>query len=524
MPSATLHRRAALTLSVGGGIASLARPALAQGGAGRTLRFVPHANLAALDPLWSSALISFAYAYMAYDQLYGLDETLTPRPQMLAGHELSDDGLRWRLTLREGLLFHDGEPVRAADCVASIRRWTGRDPFGLRLAALVEEMRPLDDRRLEIRLRRPFPQLPYGLGATACFIMPERVAATTEASRAVTEAIGSGPFRFLRDEWVSGSRAAFSRFDRYQPRPEPPSFWSGGKAAQVERVEWHILPDPATAAAAVQRGEVDWLERPLLDLVPTLRRARGLRVEVVERAGFCGMLAFNLRIPPFDDPAMRRALLPAIRQADFMQAIVGDQPDLTRTGVGVFLPGSPAASDAGLAALTGPRSLDLARRRLREAGYAGEPVVQMLPTDLPAPNAMGQVMHALLRELGVNVQLQAMDWGTVISRVQGASSGAAQPWHVYAIAWAGLWLSNPGGHQPLYGTAPNPRMEALRDAWFEAPDAAAQRAVTESMQRLALEEPPMIPVGQYFVPHVVRADVSGIVPAPSTVFWGVRKG
>ncbi len=521
--SPRIGRRTALGLPLlGAAMASgLARPAIAQGAA-RILRFVPHANLTSLDPLWSNTLISLNHAYMVCDQLYGLDDGLIPRPQMAEGHTLSADQLTWTFTLREGLFFHDGEKVLAKDAVASINRWSKRDAFGRRMASQLAEMKALDDRRFEIRLNKPFSHLLYGLGGTFCFIHPERIA-NTDAFTAITDPIGSGPYRFVREEWVAGASAGYVRNDKYVPRQEPAAFWSGGKVAHFDKVDWRILPDAATASAALQKGEVDWLERPLLDLLPVLRRAPGVRVEPLDPLGFYGMIYFNQAAPPFDNPQLRAALLPAIRQIDFMQAIVGDATDLSRTGVGMFTPGSPFASTAGLDAITGPRSLDRARQLIRDAGYKGEKIVQLVPAELPAPNAMGEVARELFKALGLNLDYQTMDWGTMIGRIQSKDPTVVRGWNVYCIAWAGLWPSNPGSHIPLYGSNPNQKMEDLRDAWFDAPDLAAQQKVTADMQLLGFQEPPYIPIGQYFIPQAYRTGLGGFVKAANTLLWGVRK-
>ena len=247
------------------GGATLASPAVAQPARAAALRFVPQANLTALDPVWTSAIVTQMHGYHVYDTLYAVDGQLRPRPQMAEGHTVSDDGRVWRIRLREGLRFHDGEPVRAQDCAASLARWSKRDPFGQLLAASVDSWRAADDRTLEVRLTRPFPLLLDALAkpdANVPFVMPERLAAT-DANAQVGEVVGSGPYRFLPEEFVSGSRVAYARFDGYAPRQEPPDWASGGKVAHFPRVEWHILPDPATAAAALQSGEVDWLEQPL---------------------------------------------------------------------------------------------------------------------------------------------------------------------------------------------------------------------------------------------------------------------
>jgi peptide/nickel transport system substrate-binding protein len=517
-----LRRRTALQLGAAAVAGGLARPAIGQGNA-RTLRFVPHANLSTVDALWSSALIAFDASYMYADMLYGLDSKLMPQPQMVAGHELSDDKLTWRFTLREGLWFHDNEPVRASDAVASIKRWAQRDLFGKRMASQLDEMKPLDDKRFEIRLKKPFAHLLYGLGATSCFILPERIAGGADAFTQIKEAIGSGPYRFLKDEWDMGAHAAFARFDKYVPRQEKPEFWSGGKVANLDRVEWMIQPDPATAWGALEKGEVDWLERPLFDLVPKMRATHGVQVEVIDPLGSWTEIYFNNAIPPFDNPKLRRALFPWVKQSDFIQSVVGDQTDLMRTGVGVFLPGSPFATDVGMEVLNGPRDLELARKLVRESGYNGEKIVQMAASDLPTNAAYSQVGYQMMKDCGLNVEYQSMDWGTMLSRWNAKENTEKGAWNVFCVGWAGLWITNPGSDLPLGGNKPNPKMEALKEAWFDAPDLAAQRKVTDQMQLLAFEEPPFIPVGQYFVPQAHRDTVSDIVKAPVTAFWNLRK-
>src|ERR1700722_3032449 len=238
----------------------LMTPALARADT-RPLRFIPNANLSALDPIWTTALVAQAHALMIYDTLYGIDASGTPRPQMCSGHDISADELTWTFTLRDGLIFHDNEKVLARDCVMSLRRWGTRDSFGQQLMAAANEIVAMDDRRFQVLLKKPFSQMLYGLGARSCFMMPERMA-RTPSSEQVRETIGSGPFRFLPAEWISGARAAYARFEGYVPRQEPPSFYAGGKVANFERVEWIVEPDPATAAAALRKGEVDWIEQP----------------------------------------------------------------------------------------------------------------------------------------------------------------------------------------------------------------------------------------------------------------------
>ena len=520
---------------LGAGLAaSLAAPRVAVGqAAARTLRFIPQSNLASLDPIWSTAVVVRNHGLMIYDTLFGLGSDYRPRPQMAAGHEVSSDGLTWTIVLRPGLRFHDGEPVRARDCVASIIRWSKRDVMGQRLDGLLDGMRAVDDSRIEIRLRRPWPGLAWALGkpsANMCAIMPERVAATDPFGQ-VRDATGSGPFRFRADQFRPGDVAVYERFDRYETRQEASDILAGGKPVHFDRVEWRILPDPATAGAALQNNEADWWETPLPDLLPLLRRNRDIVVDRVNSAGNLGVLRFNFLHPPFDDPAVRRALLPAVDQRAFMDAATGTDRDLSVVPAGVFTPGTPLATDAGLEVLTGPRDLERARRLLRESGYRGGRVVALSATDLPVLQNLSEVAADLMRRVGFNVDLAAMDWGAQIQRRTNRGAPDAGGWSTFCTTWEGLDVSVPGSHQPIRGNGANawsgwptmPRLEELRDAWFEAPDLEAERRIAAEIQRTVWTEVPFIPLGQVLPPMAYRRSLTGVVKGGPALFWGVRR-
>lgn len=507
-----------------GAAAALARPALAQGA--RELRFVPQGNLNNPDPVWTTTTLARNHGLMIWDTLYAVNRKLEPQKQMLAGDEILDDGKTWRFTLRDGLAFHDGEPVRGADCIASITRWAKRRPLGQRMLSQADEMRVVNDRTFEIRLTKPFALMRETL-SDWCFVMPERVAKTSPFEQ-INDFIGSGPFRFLRDQWVSGSQAVYAKNEKYVPRQEKPDGAAGGKVVNFDRVIWKIQPDQATGAAALQAGEVDWLEQPLFDLLPTLRKAKGVRVMRNDDIGAIAMVAVNHLHPPFDNRKLLRALLPAIDQSEFMQAAYGEETDLYRTGVGVFTPGLPMASTAGLEVLTGKRDLALAKKLVAESGYGGEKVILMSPSDYADQQAYSQVFAAMLEKVGVKVEYASMDWGTLVSRRASKELGV---WNSFCTTYEGMTVANPGSHVPLRGNGPDgwfgwptdPEMETLRDRWFDARDSAAQKAVCDDMQRLAFEHVPFYPVGQRFLPTAVRDNVQDIVPASYPVFWGARK-
>ena len=519
-----IKRRAVLA---GTAATALARPSLAQGA--KVLKYVPQANLANPDPIWTTATVSRLHGYMVWDTLYGIDDSLTGKPQMLEGADTSSDGLTWTMKLRDGLLWHDGEKVLSRDCIASIQRWGKRDGFGQRLLGQTAEMKVVDDKTFTIRLTKPFPSMAYALGANDCFIMPERVA-KTDAFQQISDYTGSGPYKFLKDEWVSGSSAAYARNDKYAPRQEPPSYYAGGKIVNFDRVEWKIMPDPATASAALQNNEVDWWENPISDLLPLLKKSPGVKVEVLDPLGWIGVVAVNHTQPPFDNPKLLRAILPAINQQDYLDAALGDEQDLGRPG-GFFISGSPLASNAGMDKITGKRDLALAKKLVAESGYNNEPIVLMSPSDQAQLAAMAQVTDALFKSLGLNSQYTSMDWGTLVSRRASHDPSSKGGWNSFCTAWGGLNMSNPGSNYPLrgngqggwFGWPTDPRMEALRDKWFDAPDLATQKVVCRDMQVLAFQDLPFFPVGQWFIPTAHRDNLTGFVKAGLMLFWGVKR-
>ncbi|MFC3124794.1 ABC transporter substrate-binding protein [Pseudoroseomonas globiformis] len=510
-------------LGLGGAVLAaggLKRPALAQRNSPQVLRFIPQADVSILDPLNTTAYPTRNHAHLCWDTLYGLDLDGQAHPQLAERHDLTDDGRRWTFTLRDGPTFHDGEKVRAKDAVASIRRWMLRDSHGQSLFSRLDEMRVVDDRRFEMRLKQPFGPMLQALAKASsypCFVFPERFA-QQDPGRALTEVVGSGPYRFVASERVSGSQLVYQRFVDYQPTPVGPvSLTAGPKLAQFERLEWRIIPDPATAAGALQSGEVDWWEQVAPDLRPLLKGSRGLTVEQLDTGGTLAMLRPNHLHPPFNNPEIRRAILPALRQIDFMTAIMGDNRDLWREDVGCFPEDSPLASDAGLAALTGPRDLDAARQALKAAGYAGEPVVMLHPTDVVNNNNLTAVATDLLQRIGFKVESATSDWGTLLARRSNRNPPTQGGWNMLVALFGGMDLANPGGHPLLrgngeaawFGWPSAPRLEQLRNQWFDAANLNAQKLIGRQIQEQFFVDVPYYPLGQYLIDSAWRTDLSG---------------
>jgi peptide/nickel transport system substrate-binding protein len=511
---------------------SLARPALVRAASATTLKFIPQIDLSFLDPHWTPAYVTRNHGYMVFDTLYGQDGSFAPQPQMVEGHTIDADGKLWTLTLRDGLVWHDGERVLARDCVASIRRWSKRDAFGDALMQATDQLDAPDDRTIRFRLKHPFPLLPDALGKAASYMpamMPERLANTDSATQ-VTEMIGSGPFRYKADERLQGSRNVYEKFNKYVPRASGTPDWTAGpKIVHYERVEWTTIPDSATAAGALQSGEQDWWEFAVHDLLPLLHGDRNIQVRVPDRTGMIEMMRPNHLQPPFNNPAIRRALWGALDQADFMQAIVGTDPAMYHTPLGFFCPGSPMGSDTGLAPLTGKRDYDKVKQELKAAGYTGERVVLLVPTDYVQLKAMGDVAADMMKQCGMIVDYVSTDWGTMLQRRTKKTPVDQGGWSCYVTGWAGLDWMNPAGHISLRGTGEagypgwftSTRVESLRADWLAATETAKRRVICEDIQRVCMEEVPFWPLGQFIQPTANRTSVTGFQNGFST-FWSVR--
>jgi peptide/nickel transport system substrate-binding protein len=399
--------------------------------------------------------------------------------------------------------------------------------------AVTDELAAEDDRTIRFRLKRPFPLLYFALAKMTppvCFMMPERLAAT-DPMTAITEAVGSGPFRFVAGERVPGSRNVYIRNENYVPRADGPIEGSAGpKQVFFDRVEWLTIPDAGTAAAALQAGEVDWVENVAWDLLPVLARRADLRVWVQDPSGTLPLMRMNHLHPPFNDARVRRALLPAIVQSDYLRAVVGDDRSMWQEGVGFFTPGSAMASDVGLEALTGPRSVEAARAALAAAGYHGEPVTVLAGQDIPFVKALAEVAADMLQRIGMTVDYAVSDWATVAQRRANRNPPAQGGWNLFCTSSSGGAFVNPAVHDILRangaatwpGWPDIPALEALRDEWMAASDLPAQQAIARQMQALAFSELPYIPLGMYQTPTAHRRSLTGMISGP-TAFWNLRR-
>jgi peptide/nickel transport system substrate-binding protein len=508
-------------------------PAISQGAAAKALKFVPQANLANFDPIWGTQYVVRNASALVWDMLYGVDENLVAKRQMVEGEEVSADGLTWTFKLRTGLKFHDGAPVLAKDVTASLTRWMARDPMGLMIKALQQELTAVDDRTVKLVLSRPYPKLLYALGKnnTPCaFIMPERIA-KTDPFKQIEEYVGSGPMKFVRPEWVPGAKAVFEKFADYVPRQEPSNWLSGGKNMLVDRIEWIIMPDAATASAALQNGEVDWWESPIPDLIPILKKNKNIKVDIADPLGNIGAFRLNHMHPPFNDVKVRRAVQMALNQEDYMRAVVGSDDALWKAIPGFFTPGTPLYTEAGGDALKGARNIDAAKKLLAEAGYSGQPVTCVVAQDQPITKAMGDVTADLLKKIGMTVDFVATDWGTVGQRRASKNAPGQGGWGMFHTWHAGADCVNPASYTALrangdkawFGWPDNAEVEKEVLAWFDAKDLTEEKTIIARLNKAAMDHVVYIPTGHFVGYQAWRSNIEGVVKGPLPFFWNVKK-
>ena len=525
-----MKRRSVLRAGLAtGAAASLPRFAIGQSGDARVLRFVPQANLTLLDPIITTAAVTANHGWMVWDTLFGVDAALQPKPQMAEGYTVSDDGRTYLIKLREGLKWHDGEPVRAQDCAPSLARWAARDTFGQTAAKAVDTWGVADDRTIKITLKKPFPLLIEAIALQTSFIMPERLA-KTDPFKSITEIIGSGPFRFLKDEFVSGGSAAWAKFDGYVPRQEPAEWTSGGKVANFQRIEWKIIPDAATASAALQSGEVDWYEQVQADLLPLLRRNSNIVIAPSNPQGYIGGMRFNHLQPPFNDVRLRRAVLAAVKQEDYMTAIMGNDRSIWQVCRSQYPCGTTYGAEVDLPVQKG--DLEAARRMIKDAGYGGQKAVIINPTDFPTIGPLGDITFDMLKKIGINAELQATDWGSVVQRRVTKEPVEKGGWSVFHTWFTGAFILNPIvtapyralGAEGWFGWYDNPKIEQLTQDWLDAKDADARKKIAAAIQIENYTQVPTVTLGQFQIPTAYRKSLLGKLDATGPMFWNVKRG
>jgi len=522
-----LGRRSVLRLAALAASLSLMPGAFAES----TLKVALHSDLKIIDPIWTTALISTHHGMMVYDTLFSLDEKLTVQPQMVDKWSLSEDKLTWTFTLRDGLEWHDGQPVTAEDCVASIKRWSVRDGMGQKLMSFVAELKPTDAKTLRMQMKEPYGLVLETLGKSTSnfpFMMPKRVAETDPGTQ-ITDPVGSGPFIFKKEEWKPGEKAVYVKNPKYKPRAEPASGFAGGKVVKVDRVEWIWIADPQTQVNALLNGEIDFIEAPPHDLIPLLVGDPNVKLLVVAPMGRQYAFRFNVLHKPFDNPKVRQVVAYALNQKDFLSATIGDA-EYYVTCKSLYPCGSPFATTKGWDDKI-ESNFAKAKALLQEAGYADTPVVLMQSTDIASLSNLAPVAKSLMEKAGLKVDLQAMDWQTLVARRAKKDPPNAGGWSAYLTSWGGVDVLDPVAtnflnascEKATFGWPYDSELERLRDAFAKETDPAKQKSIAEAVSVRASEYPTHVVLGQYLQPSAFRKNIAGVLVASNVAFWNIEK-
>jgi peptide/nickel transport system substrate-binding protein len=504
-----------------------AGPASAQ----TTLKVVMHSDLKIVDPIWTTAYIVRNHGYMIYDTLFATDANGDIKPQMVGKYDVSADKLTYTMTLRDGLQWHDGKPVTAEDCVASIKRWAQKDTMGQKMMSFVKDLVVVDAKTLKIVLKEQTGLVLPALGKPSSnvpFMMPKRVA-DTPASEQISDFTGSGPFVFKRDEWKPGDKTVYIKNAQYKPRGEPASGLAGGKVVKVDRVEWRALSDQQTIISALLAGEIDYVETPSHDLLPVLKKDSNVKLADLNPLGNQYTFRYNTLFKPFDNAKIRQAVMVAFNQKDFLEAVIGDAA-YYKICKALFPCGSPNSSTKGMEGFLDANA-EKAKALLKEAGYDGTPVVLMQSTDLTVLTNLAPVAKNLMEKAGMKVEMQAMDWQTLVARRAKKDPPTAGGWNAFLTSWVAADILNPVSagfinascDTAMFGWPCDKEMESLRDQYAHETNPAKLKAIAEAVQVRETQYPTHVWLGQWYQPAAVRKNVSGMIVAPVTVFWNIEK-
>jgi peptide/nickel transport system substrate-binding protein len=494
------------------------------------LRVAPETLTRILDPHFTTSFTTRDFGYLVFDTLFAVDDHFVPKPQMVDTYTLSDDKLTYSFVLRPGLKWHDGQPVTAADCVASIQRWASRDAMGQTLAKFIATLEATDTKTIKMVLKEPYGLVLDSLGKLGSmvpFMMPERIA-KTPGNQQIKEIIGSGPYKFRADLFEPGVKIVLEKFTDYVPRTEPPVWASGAKLAKIDRVEMLGMPDPQTQVSALIKGEVDYLERVPADLLPLFDAKSGAKAEVVSDLGFQAILRMNHLQPPFDNVQVRQAIALAVDRAQYAAVVAGD-PKFATDCAAIFGCGMPYESKEGIP----PHDLAKAKALLKEANVDfSKPVVMLHVSDAPGIAALGNVTRQLLVDLGFKVDMQSMDFQTFATRRLNTKSVSEGGWNIAhttsSVPDQGNPLSNAfmvatGAPTGNWGWPSDTKVEELRLQFAKATDEGARKKIAAELQARAYEQVLYLPLAQFTAPSAWRTSLQGVLKSPAMVLYNIEK-
>ncbi len=369
-----------------------------------------------LDEHQSTAELIAVLGYCAYEGLFTYDADYQPIPELVAEHTVSEDGLTHTMALRQGVMFHNGEPLTAADAIASVERWGRISGVGKRLMEKTAELAQVDDSTIEFRLNEPYGTILIALAhnTQACTIHPKSIldAAGDEPMTDPAQYVGTGPYRLA--EWRRDAAMRFERFDDYQSAPgDVPNGYGGRKYAYADAIEFIPVPDEAARVAGLQAGDYQLGLDIGNDQYEVLNGAPGIIAEILTPTNW-DVFFLNWSSPLMSNLAMRQAVQAAFDHLPMLQSGRGGD-EFVRLDPGLMMQQTPWYSTAG-EEFYNVNDPDLARAKLEEAGYDGTPLRFMTTQEYSYMYGEAIVAQQQLEAVGITVDLQVTDWATVLER------------------------------------------------------------------------------------------------------------
>jgi peptide/nickel transport system substrate-binding protein len=518
------NRRTALVGGAALATASLIRPREAR--AAKALTVVLESEATILDPHFTTAAITRTFGTHVFDMLFAMNEKGEIKPQMVESFEVSADKLNWSFTLRPGLKWHDGQPVTAADCVASLSRWSKRDALGKLLFAAASSVESSGDKTIKIALKEPFPLMLEVLGkpnAPLPVMMPGRLAATPPDQR-IPEVIGSGPFRFIKEQHRPGNTMLLERNPDYVARSEAPDFLSGGKKVKIDQLVLRVMPDQSTGANALIAGEIDYMQYLPFDMLPVLEAEK--RLKFIGLGGihqFQGNFRLNHAFPPFDNPKVRKVMWKLVDQDSTLQAIGVPDKYRSKSCESFWMCGAPLDTKAGSEG--NKFNLAAAKEELKASGYKGEKVI-ILEVSGSISQTASKLLVQNMRDVGFNVEPQPRDWPTVLAR-----RSKKEDWSMFPVYSNGTDMFSPLSHfyvantcSPDYpGWSCDNRIPDLIKTFTQANTLDERRKIAADIQSVAYDLTPSVMWGQFTIPAGYRDTLKGLIQSSYPMFWEVDR-
>lgn len=533
----TITRRDLMKVGMAAGTA-LAMPSVLKAqqtpDAARTVHMAMNGDLSVFDPIMTTADITASHALAVYDTLFALDSKFTPQPQMVGKWGVSNDKKTYTFELRDGLGWHDGSPVTAADCVASIRRWGDSDAGGKLIMSRVKDVSKKDDKTFALTLKEPLGLLIPLLAQSGNYLaMMREKDASRPATEQVTSNIGSGPFKFNEELARPGTSFTYDRNEKYVPRKEAADGYAGGKIVNVDRVIWDNIRDQQTALAALQAGEIDFLQSPPSDLYSVIEGDANLALQVLNRGGQDVIMRMNCLQKPFDNVKARQAMLNLIDQDAFLR-IMSPDPKYSHLVTSLFGSNTPYTNDKNTTWSKKGGDPEKAKQLFKEAGYSGEKVVILQPTNISTFSNSAQLLAAALRKVGVDAELAPSDWGGIVARRSNRGPVETGGWSIFITDVSDFSFADPigvpfvsaNGEAAWYGWPSNTEYEALRTKWADTETLEERKALAEKMQNIWWDFVGSAFLGQYTSPIARRKTLTGLISMPRDFIpmWNMQKG